>query len=412
MHGAASAENVENRSASGARTSTDATHTQGQTQDGRSAQQQQTPVQPTIQLSYPVTEATSITSRQVTGSDVAESAQPQKGRCISGSDLSGLRFSATRSFFMHIEAVINTRKPGMSETGNLHNPEAAGEYGSDSFCVFGQMIEESFKKLKVQQEPFEGKNTLPLCLAIIKKTIKDIDGLIEEMGNARRSMSSGAGIPCNPEPIEELANAIRGSFRKLETNERIWTQHEQNNSRLCQAIVRESLELGGMYGDYGDFIKAVIGPVYMLALNGALESLMQRPADQWTYEYFCLLVDLSQRFDLHNAGGDLLSSNLIMLDDLFKRSVSTIELAPLHLPYLEKYCANLDKMQQARSNAESALSVLMDKREHLFMCGIDDSPMGAAGREVVNRYLGNLHRSLTGMLYYLLGCEGIKKMTR
>ena len=166
MHGVTSTgNNAENCSTSGEGSSTEIT--QGQTQGGRSVQQQMRPI-PVALLdgSFQVLgcsdgmEARPIASRQATGSNTMKSVQSQEGQCTRESNLPELRRQATKDFFRHIEELIDAKKPGASETRKPCNPESAA--GADE-------ISKVFKRPGVQEDEFKEKNTLSLCLMLVKK---------------------------------------------------------------------------------------------------------------------------------------------------------------------------------------------------------------------------------------------------
>ena len=326
MHGATSTGNVENRTTPAGWASADAA-TQGQTQSGRSVQQQ-TSVQPALQplcsavatISMTTT-ATPGTSRRITGSDETESVRLQQGQSAQKPDLPELRYSAARYFFKQIEEVVNARKPGASEAGKPHNPEAIDEDTSGLSCAFDRAISEAFEESGIQQDVLGEKNTLPLCRVVARKTTAAVSGLIEKLRNARESASSEPGIQCQPELIEKLAGAIHEFLERLEKNEEIWVQH--NALPLCQAIVKGILALARDYCDANahGFIEAVTGPVYGLALNGALAELKQQQSvshhNDW--QIVLLLADLTQHLGFHSRKDDLLLSNAVMLEGFFSR---------------------------------------------------------------------------------------------
>ena len=188
MHGVTSTGNAGNRSTSGEGSSTETT--QGQMQGGRSVQQQ-TSVQLIRQSFCSAMAATSTTttaipgtSRQVTGGDATESVRPRKRkRQRVQKPLSELRYQATKDFFKYIEELIDAQKPGASETRKPCNPESAAGADEDTFdhsCVFDRMfdrtISKDFKRSCVQKDEFREKNTLPLCLMLVKKQRKLLMG--------------------------------------------------------------------------------------------------------------------------------------------------------------------------------------------------------------------------------------------
>ena len=184
MHGVTSTGNAGNRSTSGEGSSTGTT--QGQTQGGRSAQASvmyNAHLQMMMDDWGDETEAKPITSRQATGSNTTESIQSQKGQCTQEFNLPELRYQATKDFFRYIEKVINARKPGAFETKKPCNPVPVAESAEDTFDrsnvfdrMFDRTISKDFKRSCVQKDEFREKNTLPLCLMLVKKQRKILMG--------------------------------------------------------------------------------------------------------------------------------------------------------------------------------------------------------------------------------------------
>ena len=239
-------------------------------------------------------------------------------------------------FFGYIEKVINAKKPGASETKTPCSPVPAAESAEDTFdsasvfdCTFDRTISNLSKRSHVQGCGYVSreKNTLPLCLMLVQKTTKVLDGLIEELRAVRKSGLSETGAVCDPGEIENIAAAMHQSLQKLEANKELWTK---DALPLCQAIVKEIHALGYAEISSGTyfFMEKVMGPVYAIAYNGALADLKQQfPGDDpWRADSFRFLVDMS-RFRSSDACSaekgkiDLLISNLTMFRDLFQRDV-------------------------------------------------------------------------------------------
>lgn len=436
MRGVVSAGSVENRSTPAEWASADAT--QGRTQSGRSVQQRTSvrwrlripgflrgfgrrrPLhQPTHRSLCPATAAISTTtaampgataaampgataaipgtSRQAIGSDVMESVRSQQRQCARKPDLPGLRYQAARDFFKRIDEVINARKPGVSEAKKSHNPESTDEYTLDFSNAFARAISESFERSGTSQDVSGKKNTLLLCRIVTRKTIEAVDRLIKELRNARESGSSEAGVQCNPGQIEQIANEIHQFLKKLETDKEIWTQYD-DPSLLCQAIVAESLKLDQMCDDDGFcFMRAVTGPVYMLALNGALVIMKEYPACQWSFECLRLLFDISQRFDLHYGDDDLLISNLTMLQDLFLRPVLAGDSSRWRVSRERRDFINITEI---KSDCVEFGGILQDFTKDLL-----DVTGSAGGRRIgCHSRFDALRKRLTNMSGGLLSC--------
>lgn len=326
MHGATSTGNVENRRTSEDWASTDTI--QGQTRGGRSAQQQAPVLSAHHQPELPclATAATLIASRQATGSNTTESIQPQEGQCTREFSLPELRYQATMDFFKDIEEFINAEKPETSETKKPCNPESAAEDVTERFNAFYYDTLECLKESSIQQDISKDKNTLPLCLMVVEKTMKSLDGLIEELKNARKSGSSETETSCDPGPIERIANTMYQWFQALEADREMWIHGD--TLPLCQAIVKEIKDLtyANLPSDAFVFMEKVISPVYMIALNGALADLKQQYSGGLrSLESFCLLVDISRypksSVLFEKSKMDLLRSNCTMFLDLFRRQI-------------------------------------------------------------------------------------------
>ena len=332
MRDATSTGNTGNRNTPGEWASIDAT--QWQTQGRRIAQEQVVYIQPAHHQPpspCPSMAAMPIASRQVTDSNTTESVQPQKLSHVRELILPNLRIQATMDFLKEIEELINTGKPGTPETKKTCNPESAAEDAREHFNaldrMFNRMVSEFFKESRMQRDMSGKANTLPLCLIIIKETIKALDGLIEELRNTRESRSTETGTSCEHESIGKMASALHQSLQKLEADKKIWTYEDP--LPLCQSIIMELSALDRVDDDDAGFtfMAKFMDPVYLIASSGALADLKRRHpfGTCLTINSFCLLVDISKHWNFNfpfgKGGTDLLFSNWIIFRDLFTRPV-------------------------------------------------------------------------------------------
>lgn len=275
------------------------------------------------------TRLTKITSWQVTGCDTKKLVLLRDGQCTPTLDPPKLRCSAIKSFLIHIKEAINARKPGTSETGILHDPESADKHVVEPSCeseyAFERALEcaisESPKKAGMLQRGniYGDLNALPLCWVIINETIKDLGGLIEEIRNVRKQGSHEERIQCNPEQIEWIAGKIRECLEELKANEETWMM-PCNTDKLCQAVVKGITALTSDCGnDHDSFVRAVMGPIYVIVLNGTLENMSwrQQETGRWGWECFRALVDSAQLFGSLWSENSLSLCNLMILRDLY-----------------------------------------------------------------------------------------------
>ena len=412
MQGVTSTGNTENRGTSGEGSSTGTT--QGQMQGGRSVQQEMIPIHASLLDDFfqslessDETEERPITSRQATGSNTTESIQSQKGQCTQEFNLPELRYQATKDFFRYIEELIDAKKPGASETKTPCSPVPAAESAEDTFdsasvfdCTFDRTISNLSERSHVRGCGYVSreKNTLPLCLMLVQKTTKVLDGLIEELRAVRKSGLSETGAVCDPGEIENIAAAMHQSFQKLEANKELWTK---DALPLCQAIVKEIHALG--YADISSgtyfFMEKVMGPVYAIAYNGALADLKQQFPDDslWRAGSFCLLVDISQHRTSSSCSAekgniDLMISNLTMFRDLFQRNVVAYS-APLNLIKFYTKCNKTQLLQEIKQISKFLLSDV-EKMKRLPESDATESNDG----EVLRKCKGNRENVINGAI--------------
>ena len=431
MHGVTSTGNAGNRSTSGEGSSTGTT--QGQTQGGRSAQASvmyNAHLQMMMDDWGDETEAKPITSRQATGSNTTESIQSQKGQCTQEFNLPELRYQATKDFFRYIEKVINAAKPGAFETKKPCNPVPVAESAEDTFDrsnvfdrMFDRTISKEFKRSCVQKDEFREKNTLPLCLMLVKKTTEALDGLIEELRAVRKSGSSETETLCDPEPIKKAAEATHQSLQKLEANKNVWTHEDA--LPLCQAVVQEMKDLRLVRTDAVGyvFMRQVMGPVYTIAYNGALADLKQQHPDNgpWAAGSFYLLVDISGRRNSFACSAekgkmDLLISNLTMFQELFQRKISAYDV-PMEPTNFYTKCQQ-EELFQTINRIVARLLLDTEKMKRLLESDaatkLDDDEMRLKCQIYArssDELLGDLANKLSMMSIYMSSCD-INQMTR
>ena len=345
MHGAASTGNAESRRIPGKRANTDVSTSTGnvnvknpracrtarktlrrqtgidvthrRTRGGRSVQRQE-PVRLAPQLSCPAMAATPGSSRQVTDGDATESVRPWESQYEREPDLPELRCSAAIDLFKHVEEMINARKPGVSTTRTLYNPESANRHTPDLSRVFDRAVQELPDRSGMRLHAVRvEENTVFLCRAIVHKTIEDIGGLIEAVKKGREAaVSSGPkkSIRSYPGRLEEVAGKIRQFFRKLDENDNIWVP-QTDALPLCQAIVEKAPGLVNDCFGYHGLVTGIIDSVYMLALNGVLAGLTQYSCDTWITGHCYSLMEVSQRLNSRFSENEmnLLFSNWTML---------------------------------------------------------------------------------------------------